>query len=208
MGIGDVGSGVCPVGRQCAVVRGDAGNPDLRPWRANAADLTFEKYFGSKGYLAVQLFYKDLKSYIYNQDVAFDFTGYPIQDPGLDVNGNPIIVNYLGTANVPINGKGGKLYGVELAGTLPLGELVSALDGFGVTGGASYTKTKIQPTPGAPAQDIPGYSKWVANGTAYFEKWGFNARVSARYRSSFIGELSGFGGNRVRRRARAETIVR
>lgn len=205
--IGDVGNGVCPVGRQCAVVRGDAGNPDLRPWRANAADLTFEKYFGSKGYLAVQLFYKDLKSYIYNQDVAFDFTGYPIQDPGLDVNGNPIIVNYLGTANVPINGKGGKLYGVELAGTLPLGELVSALDGFGVTGGASYTKTKIQPTPGAPAQDIPGYSKWVANGTAYFEKWGFNARVSARYRSSFIGELSGFGGNRVRRRARAEAIV-
>ena len=208
--VGDPGNMVCPTGRTCAVVRagaGSAGNPDLRPWRANAADLTFEKYFGSKGYLAVQLFYKDLKSYIYNQDTPFDFTGYPIQAPGNDGNGLPIIVNYMGTINAPINGKGGKLYGVELAGTLPFGEIVSALDGFGVTGGASYTKTKIAPTPGAPAEDIPGYSKWVANGTAYFEKWGFNSRVSARYRSSFIGEVSGFGGARVRRRARPETII-
>jgi iron complex outermembrane recepter protein len=205
--IGDPGGMVCPTGRTCAVVRGGSGNPELRPWRANAADLTFEKYFGSKGYLAVQLFYKDLKSYIYNQDIAFDFTGYPIQAPGNDGNGLPIIVNYMGTINAPINGKGGKLYGVELAGTLPFGEIISALDGFGVTGGASYTKTKIAPTPGAPAEDIPGYSKWVANGTAYFEKWGFNSRVSARYRSSFIGEVSGFGGARVRRRARPEMII-
>ena len=69
------------------------------------------------------------------------------------------------------------------------------------------SRSRIAPTPGAPAEDIPGYSKWVANGTIFFEKWGFNARASARYRSSFIGELSGFGGNRVRRRARPETII-
>jgi iron complex outermembrane recepter protein len=205
--VGDPGGMTCPAGRLCAVVRGDAGNPDLRPWRANAVDLTFEKYFGSKGYLALQLFYKDLKSYIYNQAIPFDFTGYPIAPVGNDSNGNPIIVNFMGTVNAPINGEGGELYGAEVAGTLPFGEIVGALDGFGVTGGASYTKTKIAPTPGAPAEDIPGYSKWVANGTIFFEKWGFNARASARYRSSFVGELSGFGGNRVRRRARPETII-
>ncbi len=205
--IGDPGGIVCPAGRTCAVVRGDSGNPDLRPWRANAADLTLEKYFGSSGYIAAQLFYKDLKSYIYNQAIPFDFTGYPIQAPGNDAGGLPIIVNYMGTVNAPINGEGGKLYGAELAGSLPFSTFTSALDGFGVTGGVSYTKTKIRPNPGAPAEDIPGYSKWVANGTAYFEKWGVNARVSARYRSSFIGELSGFGGQRVRRRARAETII-
>ena len=205
--VGDPGGMVCPTGRTCAVVRGDSGNPDLRPWRANAADVTLEKYFGSSGYVALQLFYKDLKSYIYNQAVPFDFSAYPVAQAGNDGNGLPIIVNYMGTANVPINGEGGKIYGAEFAGTLPFSTFTAALDGFGVTGGVSYTKTKIEPTPGAPAEDIPGYSKWVANGTAYFEKSGFNARVSARYRSSFIGELSGFGGVRVRRRARAETIV-
>jgi len=205
-------------GRTYAVVRGGTGNPQLRPWRANAVDATIEKYFGRGGYLAAQFFYKDLKSYIYNQDIPFDFTGLPIQSPGNDsgdINGDgvpdraplPIIVNYLGTVNAPINGTGGSLYGVEVAGTVPFGDIIPALDGFGVTGGVSYTETNIAPTPGAPAEDIPGYSKWVANGTAYFEKWGFSARGSVRYRSSFVGELSGFGGARQRRRALAETIL-
>ena len=206
--VGDNGGIANPIpGRTYAVVRGGSGNPELRPWRANAVDLTFEKYFGTKGYLAVQLFYKDLKSYIYNADVPFDFTNLPVQAAGVDGNGLPIIINYQGTVNAPINGNGGSLYGVELAGTFPFGTLTSALDGFGVTGGVSYTKTKISPTPGAPAEDIPGYSKYVANGTAYFEKWGFSSRVSARYRSTFVGELSGFGGARTRRRARDETII-
>ena len=206
--VGDNGGIANPLpGRTYAVVRGGSGNPDLRPWRANAFDLTFEKYFGTQGYLAAQFFYKDLKSYIYNADVPFDFTGLPVQSPGNDGNGLPIIVNYLGTVNVPTNGTGGNLYGVELAGTLPFSTIARALDGFGVTGGVSYTETKIAPTPGAPAEDIPGYSKWVANGTAYFEKWGFSARGSVRYRSTFVGELSGFGGARVRRRARDETII-
>ena len=46
-----------------------------------------------------------------------------------------------------------------------------------------------------------------ANGTLYFEKWGFSARGSVRHRSSFIGEVSGFGANRTLRVRKAETIV-
>lgn len=206
--IGDLGGITNPLpGRTYGTVRGGAGNPELRPWRANAADLTFEKYFGRTGYVALQLFYKQLETYIYNADIPFDFTGFPIAPQGVDQNGNPIIINYQGFINGPINGEGGDLYGAELAGTLPFNVFTEALDGFGVTGGVSYTETKISPTPGAPSEDIPGYSKWVANGTAFFEKWGLNARVSARYRSSFIGELSGFGAVRQRRRARDETIL-
>ena len=204
---GDPTRFTCPTGRICYVVRGSSGNPDLRPWRANAVDLTFEKYFGIRGYLAAQFFWKNLKSYIYNADQPFDFTGFPTQSPGLDPNGNPILINPQGTLNIPINGEGGKLYGVELAGTLPFETFVPALEGFGLTGGVSYTKTKISPTPGAPAEDLPGYSKWVANGTAYYERYGFNARASLRYRSTFVGEVSGFAANRVRRRAAPETIL-
>lgn len=109
--------------------------------------------------------------------------------------------------NSPVNGTGGSLYGAELAGTLPFGGLVSALEGFGVTGGVSYTKTKIAPSPGAPAEDLPGYSKWVANGTLFYERHGFNLRGSVRYRSTFVGEVSGFAANRTRRRAAPEMIV-
>lgn len=179
---------------------GSTGSPALRPIRSNSYDLTLEKYFGNRGYIALQGFFKDLQSFVYNVEIPFDYSPFPppagLQPP------TPI-----GRLTRPVNGDGGSIYGAELAGTLPLGEFVRALDGFGVTGGVSYTETEIVPTPGAPAEDIPGYSKWVANGTAYFEKWGFNLRGSARYRSSFVGELSGFGATRTRRRALDETII-
>lgn len=188
-------------GPTSVAVTGGSGNPDLRPWRANAVDLTFEKYFGTKGFLGVQLFYKDLKSYIYNQDVVIPTSSLALASPGAGITIAPNAV-----LNIPINGTGGSLYGVELAGTLPFGELVPALDGFGLTGGASYTETKIKPNPGGAAEDLPGYSKWVVNGTLFFEKGGFNLRGSMRYRSTFVGEVSGFAANRVRRRAAPETI--
>ncbi|MEP9402282.1 TonB-dependent receptor [Sphingomonas sp. VNH70] len=183
------------------IITGGGGNPYLRPIRSNSFDLTIEKYFGRAGYIAAQGFYKDLKSFVYNQTIPFDFGGFPTP------TGTPAGTPTLGRSDVPINGAGGSIYGVELATTLPLGTIVGALDGFGVTGGGSWTRTQIKPTPTSPAEDIPGYSKWVINGTAYFEKWGFSARGSARYRSTFVGELSGFGGNRQRRRALDETII-
>lgn len=183
------------------IITGGGGNPFLRPIRSNSFDLTVEKYFGRAGYIAAQGFYKDLKSFVYNQTIPFDYGGFPTP------TGTPAGTPTLGRSDVPINGEGGSIYGVELAATLPLNTFVSFLDGFGVTGGGSWTKTQIKPTPTSPAEDIPGYSKWVVNGTAYFEKWGFSARGSARYRSSFVGELSGFGGNRQRRRALDETII-
>lgn len=185
-----------------AQATGSSGNPNLRPWRANALDFTIEQYFGGKGVIAAQFFWKDLKSYIYNTDLTVPTDGLALQDPG-----QGIPVSDTAQLNVPINGKGGKLYGVEIATTLPFETFLPALDGFGITGSVAYTKSKIQATPDSPSGDLPGYSKWVANGTAYFEKWGFNARGSVRYRSTFLGEVSGFAANRVRRRAAAETIV-
>lgn len=185
-----------------AFITGGSGNPALRPWRANAVDLTVEKYFGSKGYIALQLFYKNLKSYVYNQDVTMPSSALVLAPPPAGIAVNPTAI-----INQPVNGKGGELYGLELAGTLPFDAITPALEGFGLTGGVSYTETKIAPNPGAPAEDLPGYSKWVANATLFFEKGGFNVRGSMRYRSTFVGEVSGFAANRVRRRAAPETIV-
>ena len=89
---------------------------------------------------------------------------------------------------------------------LPLDIITPALDGFGVTGGLGWTDSKVENANGDEAV-IPGYSKWVANGTAYYEKNGFNARGSVRHRSSFLADFTGFGGSPTRRRARAETII-
>ena len=180
-------------------IDGNGGNPQLRPYRANAFDLNFEKYFGQSGVISLQLFHKDVKSYIDRTRFPFDYAGYPLP------TGLPP-ATLIGRLESSFNTGGGKLYGGELAITLPFSNISEALDGFGVTGGVGYTKTKIEDAAGNVDQ-IPGYSKWVANGTAFFEKWGFNARGSVRYRSTFLGDFTGFGGSPTRRTALAELIV-
>ncbi len=178
---------------------GGGGNPRLRPYRANAVDLNIEKYFGNSGVVSVQFFYKDIKSYIDKTKTFFDYTGFPLPT-GLPPT------TLIGLLDAPTNTGGGSMYGAELAFTLPFSNISSALDGFGITGGAGYTKTKVKDA-GGNVDQIPGYSKYVVNGTAFFEKAGFNSRVSARYRSTFLGDFSGFGGNLSRKTALGEMIV-
>jgi len=180
---------------------GSGGNPRLRPWIANAVDLSIEHYLGGEGYLAVAGFYKDLETYIYPAVVPYDFTGFPVP-ASITLQPN----QFQGFLEIPQNGEGGSLYGAEVSGTLPFSLLTEALSGLGLTGSVSYTRTNVRPTPGQPPEDLPGYSRWVANLTAYYELGGFALRGSMRHRSSFIGELRGFGGGNERQRAAAETI--
>ncbi|MGZ8295186.1 MAG: TonB-dependent receptor, partial [Telluria sp.] len=56
---------------------GSGGNPELKPWLANSFDLSYEKYFAKRSYVAVAGFHKKLLNYIYNQNIEYDFTGTP-----------------------------------------------------------------------------------------------------------------------------------
>lgn len=174
------------------------GNPRLKPWVADAVDATYEYYFADAGYLAINTYYKWLKTYIYRERTVMDFTGYPVTgtQPTLRV----------GYSDRPANGNGGDIYGAEFALALPFDLLSEALDGFGMTGNVGYTKTTIQPNPGDPAQPIPGFSKYTAAGTLYYDKNGFQARISANYRSKFLAEVTGFGQGRALRMGKGETI--
>ena len=53
---------------------GSGGNPALEPYRANAYDLSIEKYFGEASYVALAAFYKDLSDWVVNQPVTLDLT--------------------------------------------------------------------------------------------------------------------------------------
>lgn len=178
---------------------GGGGNPTLRPYEATAFDFNIEKYFGGNGYIALQTYYKKLNNYILNWRTEFDYAAYPPPASG------PVPATTVGLLDAPTNVGGGKMYGGEVAATLPLNILSSALEGFGITGGVGYTKTRVR-NPNGEVQSIPGYSKWVANATAFFERYGFNARGSMRYRSGFLGDFTGFGGTPTRKQALAETV--
>nr|WP_295108491.1 TonB-dependent receptor [uncultured Caulobacter sp.] len=178
---------------------GSGGNPELEPWRADAYDVSYEKYFGRQAYISLAAFYKDLKTYVYDQSVIFDFTGFPTG------GGNP--ATRLGLVTTPQNGKGGAVKGVEFAASMPGALLTPILDGFGATFSASYTDSSIQPNPSDKTTPIPGLSKTVANLTVYYEKNGFSFRISDRYRSKFLGEVSGFGNGRNYRMVKGEAVV-
>lgn len=178
---------------------GTVGNAKLRPLLANTVDLAVEKYFGRGAYVSVGGFYKFVDNWIYRQNEIFDFTGYPTP-------GNVTPTYNFGMVSQWNNGPGGRVYGAEGSFSLPFARFASALDGFGVLGSASYTESSVREGGAAPIP-MPGLSRWVVNGTVYFEKAGFQARASARHRSSFLAEVSGLSLARDRVMARAETVI-
>jgi TonB-dependent receptor len=179
---------------------GNGGNAQLDPWRAKQVDLSWEKYFGNKGYVSAAGFYKDLSSYIYSVTVPRDFSEFNLQ--GATSN--------IGTMTQPMNGEGGNLKGLEFAASVPLDMVSPMLDGFGVTANASFTNSEISIVDqrfGSLAIPLPGLSKRVFNVTAYYENDGFSARISQRYRSDFVGEIGGIGGATELTYVKADKVV-
>ncbi len=172
---------------------GSGGNPSLEPYRANAIDLSIEKYFGVASYVALAGFYKNLDSYVYTRNIPWDFSGY----------------DYTGARRV------------EFGRILHTGQRHRRLhawrrsqhrtrwrpDQSGAgwlrpAGERLYTESSIDPDgpdQGSSTDTFPGLSKIVANATVYYEKHGFSARVSQRYRDKYRGEYSSLFGQRVYR---------
>ena len=182
---------------------GGGGNPELEPWRATSFDLSYEYYlFGGKGYVSAAAFHKDLKSYIYDQTVEFDFSVFDLS--GFTANVPP---STIGRFTRPTNGEGGSINGWEFAFSVPFGEIAPVLDGFGILGSYSDTRSAVRPLGPGTSQPLPGLSRYVSNVTAYYERGGFSTRISQRSRSAFIGEIQGFGADRETRYIEGEKLV-
>ena len=62
---------------------GGGGKPELQPWRAKSVDLSLEKYFQKRSYVAIAGFLKKLDTFIYQRSSERDFTGFPNYNPDL-----------------------------------------------------------------------------------------------------------------------------
>ena len=182
-------AGVATSGPNRGKWSGSGGNPLLEPWRATAFDLSFEKYFGKRSYVALAGWHKKLKTSIYVDDIPnFDFSGFP------NSTGITPVSNF-GVLSGPVNGSGGSIQGVELSGSLE-GALVSpALEGFGVVASYSDTKSDLPGTANNgrrdPNRKLEGLSGQVWSLVGYYEKDGWQARVGQRYRSKFTAAVRG-----------------
>ena len=192
------------INRSRDIWSGGGGNPELEPWISNSLDLSYEKYFGGRGYVSAAYFHKDLRTYIYDQVVPFDFTGLAVPPGTLpaDIPPSPI-----GEFTSPQNGEGGKLKGVELAVSVPFDLIWQPLEGFGMQASYTDSTTSISPDGPGTSSALPGFSKYTSNVTLYYERYGFSVRGSRRSRSEFLGEVQGFGGDRTRILFAGEAVV-
>ena len=167
---------------------GGGGNSALRPWVADSVDLSYEHYFkGNKGYVAVAGFAKKLQNFVYEQSALADFSGYPI-------TGGPNPVLRQGVVSQPMNGDGGNIRGLEVTVSLASELINENIKGFGMVLGGALTKSSIKPWgPTSGSAPIGGLSEKVANITVYYERHGFSARLSERYRSANRQYITTFG---------------
>ncbi len=183
---------------------GSAGNPRLKPFKAKAIDLSWEKYFGNRGYVGVAGFYKKLDTYITTStDIAYDFSTYA-QQLGLAIPA----AGPLGVFTTSVNGNGGNVSGVELTASVPFGLFAPMLEGFGITASTSNTRSSVK-LPNLiglnPSQQVvyngitmplPGLSKTNTKLMVYYERGGFSAFVAQNKRSTYVGSVAndGIGG--------------
>ncbi|TXG84519.1 MAG: TonB-dependent receptor [Sphingomonadales bacterium] len=181
------------------------GNGALRPYIADGVDLSVEHYFaGNRGYVSGAFFYKKLRNYV-NPNDSF-LTDFSYLVPELTPAEQAILGTTLGVTSGPTNNGEGKLYGFEGTVSLPFEILHPWLEGLGFTSSASYTFSSVRLGDNPEPITVPGLSDWVVNSTLYFERWGFESRLSHRYRSAFLAEVSGISTTRVLRTALEESI--
>lgn len=154
-----------------------AGNPTLDPFRADQVDVAYEWYYSEKSQVAVNLFYKDLESYITRAN-----------DAETIVRNN---VTY--TVSRPVNGSGGYIRGYELLWQQSFDFLPAPFNGFGVYTNYSHNESNVEqflPLHSSNKATLTGLSEHVANFTLWYYLSGFEARTSYTYRSEFQRDIN------------------
>ena len=180
------------------------GNPRLEAYRSTNFDISFEKYFSQGTAIIVAAFHKELSNWVVDQTSAIDLTR-EINLVGWNqlLGTNPQLS--AGTYSGPTNFADGKITGVEGTVRLSFGDFADALDGFGSFASITYADAEI--TNGTRSTPIPGYSDVTWSADVFYEKYGFRAKLAARYHNGFLSEVQNFAGQLQGAVAQPETVL-
>lgn len=160
------------------------GNPNLKPTTSYNFDLSAEYYFKSVGLVSVGLFYKSINNVIVDEVWK-----------GMDAQ-LPITGTYDYEISKPINAYDADLFGVEVAYQRDFGFITAALKCLGFYGNYTYTANKTKNhhfehrvLEDGEDIDMIGSPEHTANASLFFEKWGFNLRLSYNFASAFVDEM-------------------
>ena len=177
----------------------NGGNPTLLPTMADNFNISLEHYFAqNQGYMALSTYYLKLSDFI-NPNAAFLHDFAPFVGAFLNSTQQQSLGTTYGIVSGPTNDGHGNVKGLQGTVNLPFKIFTSVpvLDDFGVIVTGDYTKSSVVYAGNPQAITVPGLSKWVANGTLYYQHDGFEARVSDSYRTSFLGEVQGISATRI-----------
>lgn len=185
--------------RQGGDFRAESGNANLRPFKSDNLDLSFEYYYGDANYVSVGFFYKDVSNFIVTgqtDETLLDANGNILTDPSTgtdttapDAADGPAVF----TIARPVNGEDAKVTGVEFAAQHAFGET-----GFGAQANVTLVHGSVTLDPADLTQifALTGLSD-SANIVGYYDKGPFEFRVAWNYRGKFLQSLSQTQGNGV-----------
>jgi len=157
-----------------------AGNPDLKPYRADQWELNLAWYPNKDTLVSLGYYKKYEKSFVISN----------VLQSGVDLFHDGITY----TVRQPINGFGALLDGIEANAQTALTFLPSPFDGFGLSGNLTWARAirtnLTNVATGLPLREYPGLSKWTYNASIYYDKDWLNARLSYNYRSNWLDTVA------------------
>ncbi len=176
-------------------------NPNLNPFRAKTADMSFEWYYSKGALFSVAFFYKHLDSLIQTvrQSIPFNQNtdGVPVSLVQPACGASYVAPPATGCNEAatwlfskPINSKGAPLYGTEISWQQPFDFLPDPFSNFGFTGNVTFvqaTQTYYN-TDGSvlTKADLTGLSRTSYSSTLYYDDGHLEVRGTASFRSHYI----------------------
>lgn len=157
------------------------GNPDLKPLESSNLDLGIEHYMGHAGTVSAFVFYKDIKNFVYNTDLA----------------GTGVWADF-SEAHTFANGDSAKLYGLELAYSQKFDWLPAPWNGLLLGANTTFSRSDAEIEGFDAASginrkrsiDLPNQSDTVGNLMLGWEDDKLSLRLSANYKSDYLFELA------------------
>jgi TonB-dependent receptor len=169
------------------------GNPNLRPFLADAVETSLEYYDEGASYMSLGVFYKNMENFITTTTKVMPYsqTGFPLSFllPHQDSN---VLYN----VTTPINTKGASFVGLEAALQRDFKFLPAPFDQLGAIANLTYADGNSAVIFNGQSVSLPltNLSKLSFNATLYYESGAWSIRVSDAYRSKYRDD-TGANGN-------------
>ncbi|QBE66405.1 TonB-dependent receptor [Pseudoduganella lutea] len=158
----------------------NAGNADLQPWRSTNTNLSLEWYPTREILVNLAAYRLDIDSFA--RTITFNA-------PGPDIDGE---VRRTGTWTQTVNGEGTYTQGLEGGVKMPFTFLPGAWSGLGIDANYTYGESKGFDTDFAgDSLPLPDFSEHTANLAIWYQKYGWQARIAANWRSPRFSSVRG-----------------